>query len=205
MRKFLRRGCGMMKSSEIIIIVDSVEEAIKFYTEKLAFDVVELSVNSHEPNTLAFARLKKGKSIVAFRVPQVEELAEFSFIKRCASRCLVVDFEMKKGLEKYYQRCLKKGLKVVNELKDAGNGFVSFAVRDPFGTKLVFEQPVPGSKSSSLYTVAGLTLTPQDFEKSREGDTVDRLIDHLRGFGLLRRASKKFAKHAFKLVLKAKK
>lgn len=194
-----------MKSSEIIIIVDSVEEAIKFYTEKLAFDVVELSVNIHDPSILAFARLKKGKSAISFRVPQVEELAEFSFIKRCASRCLVVAFEVKKGLEKYYQRCIRKGLKVVNELKDGGDGYTSFSVRDPFGTKIIFSQPILGAKPQSLYTIAGLTLTPQDFEKAREDDTVDKIIDHMRSFGLLRRASKKFAKHAFKLVLKAKK
>ena len=195
----------MMKSSEIIIVVDSVEEAIKFYTEKLAFDVVELSVNTHDANSLAFARLKKGKSFILFRVPQVEELAEFSFIKRCASRCLVIAIEMKKGLEKYYQRCMKKGLKFANELKDGGDGFVSFAIRDPFGLKIVFQQPVQGAKQLPLSDVAGLKLSPQDLEKSREGDTVDRIIDHLRSFGLLRRASKKYAKLALKLATKNKK
>ena len=130
----------MMKSSELVIIVDSVEDAVKFYTEKLAFDVVELEVStdSGEPLLVA-ACLRKGKSFIRFRLPSVEELAEFSFIKRCASRCVGFSIPFKKGIERYFARCVKKGVKISQELcatSEAGM-IQSFVMRDPFGTKIV--------------------------------------------------------------------
>jgi uncharacterized glyoxalase superfamily protein PhnB len=179
----------MMKSSELLLIVDSVEEAVKFYTEKLAFDLANLEASKENPNALAAAHLRKGKCFISFKTPQVEELAEFSFIKRCASRCVGLRVEMKKGIEKYFQRCQKKGLRVVAELKES-DGVKSFAIRDPFGVKLIFMQPVEG-KAYVSSDAAGKNI---ELRGRKEADVVNELVEHLRTFGILRRAAKKYAK-----------
>ena len=98
---------NMMKVSKVSLIVDSVEEAVKFYTEKLGFDVTCLTVKNEAERSLSFTELKKGKFHIMFRVPNVEEYAEFSFIKRCVSRCVGSYVMIKKGLDKYYNRCKK--------------------------------------------------------------------------------------------------
>jgi catechol 2,3-dioxygenase-like lactoylglutathione lyase family enzyme len=190
----------MMKSSELLVIVESVEEAVKFYTEKLAFDIAQLEVSKEHPNTLLSAHLRKGKCFITFRTPQIEELAEFSFIKRCASRCVGLWVEMKKGLDKYYQRCLKKGLKVLAEPRDA-DGFRTFALRDPYGNKLIFAQPLEGKQTPST-DFAGMQVTTQVIKSRKESELVNDMIEHLRGFGILRRAAKKFAKLRIKQVIK---
>jgi len=188
----------MMKSSELIVIVESVEEAVKFYTEKLAFDIVHLEASKESPGILTAAHLRKGKCFVAFRVPSVEELAEFSFIKRCASRCVGLQLEMKKRIEKYFQRCQKKGLKIVSDLKEA-SGYKSFAIRDPFGNKLVFAQPVEGKEPKASSDVLGMTV---DLRGAKEADVVDKIVGHLRTFGVLRRPAKKYAKLRIKQLVK---
>ncbi len=180
----------MMKSSELLIVVDSVEEAVKIYTEKLAFDIVNLELSKDNTNTLIAAHLKKGKVFVSFRVPHVEELAEFSFIKRCTSRCVGLSVEMKKGLDKYFTRCQKKGFKVLSEPKDS-NGVRSFAIRDPYGVKLVFLQPLNSKHPHVPSDFAGLAVAPQG---RKEAEVVNEMVDHLRSFGVLRRAAKKYAK-----------
>src|SRR5271163_2458532 len=146
----------MMKSSELLVVVESVEEAVKFYTEKLAFDIVDLQTSSEPGNLLASAHLKKGKCFISFRTPQVEELAEFSFIKRCASRCVGLQVEMKKGLDKYFNRCQKKGLKITSEPRDQMDGHKSFSLRDPFGIKLVFSQQVDGKLLKPNFDFVGM-------------------------------------------------
>ena len=187
----------MMKSSELLLIVDSVEEAVKFYTEKLAFDIANLEVSKESPSTFAAAHLRKGKCFISFKTPQVEELAEFSFIKRCASRCVGLRAEMKKGIEKYFQRCQKKGLKVVTELKE-NDGVKSFAIRDPFGVKLIFVQPVEGKVRVSS-DVAGKSA---EVRGRKETEVVNEMVEHLRTFGILRRAAKKYAKLKIKQLSK---
>lgn len=196
----------MMKSSELIVMVDSVEEAIKFYTEKLGFDIVDMEQSKDNPNILHAARIKKGKCLISFKAPQVEELAEFSFIKRCASRCIGLSMEMKKGIERYYARCQKKGLKITRELRES-MGTKSFALKDPFGIKLVVAQPPEDKRIQPSLNFLGLQLSDKDAtgKGRKESEVVNDLIDHLKGFGILRRASKKYAKHYLKqFVLKAK-
>jgi uncharacterized glyoxalase superfamily protein PhnB len=180
----------MMKSSELMVMVESVEEAVKFYTEKMAFDIVELHASKETPGTLFSAQVRKGKCFITFRTPYVEELAEFSFIKRCASRCMGLYVEMKKGLDKYYTRCVKKGLKVLSEPKDMPDGTRSFSLRDPFGIKLVFTQEREGATPPTSTDFAGLVLDRQ----RKESEQLPNMIDHLKKFGILRRAAKKFAK-----------
>ncbi len=191
----------MMKSSELLILVDAVEEAVKFYTEKLAFDITDLEVHKDTPTSLLAAHLRKGKCFITFRTPHVEELAEFSFIKRCASRCVGLQVEMKKGIEKYFARCQKKGVKVVNELKDT-DGYKSFALRDPFGTKLIFLQAIEGKDIKPSLTIAGIKLSEQDLRTKKESDIVTDIIDHVKTFSITRRAGKKFAKLKYKQLMK---
>lgn len=187
-----------MKSGELLVIVDSVEEAIKFYTEKLAFDIVGVEASKDGANTLHLAHLRKGKCGIIFRTPLVEELAEFSFIKRCGSRCVGFNIDMKKGLEKYFQRCQKKGIKTT-ELKDH-DGNRQFTLRDPFGTKLVFNQLIEGKQPKPSLDFLGLHLSEQDVtgKGRKEADVVDGMVEQLRKFGILRRAAKKYAKTVFK-------
>jgi uncharacterized glyoxalase superfamily protein PhnB len=191
----------MMKSSETVIVVDSVEEAIKFYTEKLGFDIIDLLVSEEGGQHLSLARLRKGKCFIKFRIPLVEEFAEFSFIKRCASRCVCVYSEMKKGLDKYYARCQKKGVKFACELKDCKEmGRHMFVVKDPFGMKLVFAEAVEGAAvAKGEGNFLGMTVNPV---QAKDPQTLEQMINHLKDFGILRRSAKKFAKLKAKEIAK---
>jgi len=195
----------MMKSSELVLIVETVEEGVKFYTEKLGFDIVDLQESSENGRHLIYARLHKGKCSIILRAPLVEELAAFSFIKRCVNRCTGIYVEMKKGLEKYYQRCVKKGVKVVGELKKSEFGNMEFSIRDPFGTTLIFAES-PAKDSHQSFNVFGIAVDRNALKSKNAAyikTTSDQLIGTLKEFGILRRASKKFAKAKLKELSKA--
>lgn len=180
----------MMKSSKIVLIVDSVDKAVKFYTEKLAFDVTDLKMSREGgEQALSYAHLRKGKCFIILRAPKVEELAEFSFIKRCASRCVGIYIEMKKGIDKYFERCQRKGVQISSELKNQDYGHRTFSIKDPHGIKLTFAQPIEGfvEKQSDFVGM------PVDKSKT-EPELQEEMIKYLKGFGILRRASKKFSK-----------
>lgn len=188
----------MMKSGELVLIIDSVEDGVKFYTEKLGFDITNLKEGTEGEKHLVYAHLRKGKCGLSLRTPHVEELAAFSFIKRCANRCTGVFIEMKKGIEKYYQKCLKRELKVVNELKATDWGYKVFSIRDPFGTMLVFGEPVKQAVVPvSKLDIFGMSLD-LDAVKSKNVSEVNAQIEksvgYLKQFGISRRSSKKFAK-----------
>lgn len=195
----------MMKSSELLVVVDSVEEAVKFYTEKLAFDLVDTQVSVENSNHLVSAQVKKGKCCIIFRAPHVEELADFSFIKRCSSRCAGLYVEMKKGLDRYFDRCIKKGVKIVSEPKMV-DGHRTFVLKDPFGIKLVIaEVPEKAAVASSQFAGLSLPISAIVSKARKESDIVDEMVSHLRKFGILRRASKKYAKAHLKAALKKNK
>lgn len=196
-----------MKSSELVLLVESVEEAVKFYTEKLAFDIVDLQESKEGGATLTSARLRKGKCFVRFRLPQVEELAEFSFIKRCSSRCIGLYVEMKKGIERFYERCQKKNVKMVSELKDQQDGVKTFALRDPYGVRITVAQPIEGFEEQAPTGFLGSPLKQADaLGKPRsEDDLVDEMVVKLRDFGVLRRSAKKYAKLCMKNIKGGKK
>ena len=184
-----------MKPGELVIVVDTVEEAVKFYTEKLAFDIVELQQDEENKRQVAFARLKKGKCFIVFRKPQVEELAEFSFIKRCASRSICLHVEMKNGVDKYFERCKKKGL-------DPKGSSLSFSLRDPFGIKLIFcKTPEKAAPKLSL-DFFGLPIKKSDVGPQTEASLLNKMSAQLKNFGILRRSSKKYAKLVLKGLVK---
>jgi uncharacterized glyoxalase superfamily protein PhnB len=186
----------MMKSSELVLLVESVEEAVKFYAEKLAFDIVDLQESKEGGTTLTSARLRKGKCFIRLRLPQVEELAEFSFIKRCSSRCAGLYVEMKKGIERFYERCQKKGVKIVSELKDQRDGVKLFALRDPYGIRISFAQPLQGFKEPMPTTFLGSPIKLNDSlgKSLKDNDVIDDMVGRLKDFGILRRSAKKYAK-----------
>jgi uncharacterized glyoxalase superfamily protein PhnB len=195
---------SMMKSSELVLIVDTVEEGVKFYTEKLGFDIVDLQESTENGRHLILARLHKGKCSIILRTPLIEELAAFSFIKRCASRCTGLYVEMKKGLDTYYQRCLKKGVKIAIELKKTEYGNMAFSIRDPFGTTITFAEPC-AKNISHPFSILGVPVDKNAL-KSKNAvyikTTLDQIIGSLKEFGILRRASKKFAKAKLKELSK---
>lgn len=192
-----------MKSSELLLIVDSVEEAVKFYTEKLGFDIVHLEVQKDNANLLQAAHIRKGKCFIRFRAPYIEELAEFSFIKRCVSRCVGLHIEIKKGLDKYIARCQKKGLKIATEPSSYDTS-KSYSLRDPFGLKVIFSEPIDLKNKKPSLEFVGMHISEQDASGRgrKESELSNEMIDHLRVFGILRRAAKKYAKHKLKLVMK---
>ncbi|MFA5075370.1 MAG: VOC family protein [Candidatus Babeliales bacterium] len=188
----------MMKNSTPVLVVDSVETAIKFYTEKLAFDIVESMVQKeeHSEQTFVYALLKKGKCSIMFRTPHVEELAEFSFIKRCASRCTGLYVEMKKGLEKYFQKCNKKGVQILHELQNQPWGDRTFAIKDPFGFLLTFAQPIENfvAKNNNVFCGTPINLKDPSGKTFSEKELLDKMVANLKHFGILRRAAKKYSK-----------
>ncbi len=178
----------MMKYGKTVLVVDAVEEAVKFYSDKLAFDIVELE--STEGNrSLTYAELRKGKSYILFRIPKVDELVEFSQVKYCMSRGAGLYSEMKKGLDKFYERCRSKGVQILEEPKDQPWGHRTFRAKDPFGFHLVFAQEIPNFKNPTSNDFCGLNVDP-----ARGDAVVESMVGHLKNFGLSRRAAKKYAK-----------
>lgn len=195
----------MVRTGSVVVVVDSVEEAVRFYTEKLAFDLIDVSIPSGVGNQgLASAHLKKAKTIIVFRAPAVEESVEFSFIKRCASRCVGIEIEVKRGLDKLYQRCQKKGIKILKELYSLPNGKKAFSIRDLFGMKICFIEPPSRGLSSEKMDFAGLSIKRSDIPKKLSDQTaiIDKIAAKLKVFGISRRSSKKLAKIKIKDFLK---
>jgi len=198
-----------MKSGELVLIIDSVEEGVKFYTEKLGFDLTNLKEGTEGEKHLVYAHLRKGKCGISLRTPQVEELAAFSFIKRCANRCTGFFVEMKKGIEKYYQKCLKKDLKIATELKTTDWGYKTFSIRDPFGTIISFGEPIKQS-IAPLFKLEdfGMIIDREMINAKKIADInvqIENSVGYLKQFGISRRAGKKFAKLKVKSFQKASK
>lgn len=180
-----------MKSGTAIFVVESVAEAIKFYTEKLAFDIADMMVDEATGRNVVYVHLKKGKCSIMFRTPMNDESVEFSQIKHCIGRGAGVFAEMKKGIERYYEKCKLRGVKVVEELKDRPWGFKAFSIKDHFGFRLTFAQPID---VTAPITFAGYKV---DMAKS-EDVLLDDMVRYLKDFKITRRPAKKFAKHWLK-------
>ncbi len=186
-----------------MLVVDSVEKSVKFYTEKLGFDVVDLHVEKAESQFLSYAEIKKGKCFIVLRTPSIEELAEFSMIKRLNLRGAGIVCDMKKGIDQYFQRCKKKGVTIISELKDQEWGIRSFVIRDLFGFKIIFEQKIANFKPKQRPTFAGFTVPLDNGGKpSNAVATIEDMIRWIRGFGLLRRVGKKYSKVWLKMYRK---
>jgi len=184
-----------MKSGKTVLVVDSVERAVKFYTEKLGFDVIGLMAEKEGEHYLDYAQLKKGKCFLMVRVPAVEELAEFSMIKRCTGRGAGMYIELKKGLDQYYERCKKKGVSILAEPKDYPWGARAFVTKDPFGLRLMFAEPIEGFRPAGKPDFCGMEIAVDGKGNVVSSpELIEDMIRWLRGFGILRRVSKKYAK-----------
>ncbi|MCB9492700.1 MAG: VOC family protein [Epsilonproteobacteria bacterium] len=195
----------MKKAGELVVVVECVEQALRFYTDKLAFDVVDIDIkqSEYEKAHVVSARLKKGKCFVTFKSPSVEELAEFSFIKRCAGRCISITIEIRTGLGKYFDRCCKRDIKVIRELEH-DDEMSSFTIKDPFGLKVTFFQPREVSKQQSVVFLGGV-YSRDDLRLSTEQENRlhEQIVDRIKPFGLLRRTARKFVKKKFKQMREA--
>jgi uncharacterized glyoxalase superfamily protein PhnB len=191
----------MMKSGKPLFIVESVEKVVKFYTEKLGFDLVDAATNPEAPNKVAFAEIRKGKCHIIFRIPYVGELAELSMVKGCTGRGSGVYVEMKKGIEKFFERCEKKGVTVVHQPKRQSWGVVEFMIKDPFGLRLTFAQPLEeGIPTDMVRTFCGLEVKESELASGlgKDEPVVEKMIKWLKGFGILRRVAKKFVRVWYK-------
>jgi hypothetical protein len=177
----------MIKLGEFVVIVDSVEEVLSYYTDKLYFDLecLDIGIDDEGKEVLASATVRKGKCIISFRKPKVEELAEFSFIKRCTGRSTGILLESSiKEFDKLFLKYKKKGLPVVQ-----GNN--SFYLKDPVGIKIMFFK-----NTDSCFS--------KDFIESRYNNNLEKnsLLDSmekdLKKFGITRRVAKKFCNYKLK-------
>ena len=192
----------MMKPGELVVVVESVRDAVKFYTEKLSFDLVRLETQLEQDDefTMTFAKVRKGKCCLSFRMPSIDELAEFSVIKRCSSRCINLTIELKKGIEKYFAKCNKKQINISGDIREASDRrSLSFLVRDPFGVKLQFIQyttsvkrAVPGQFLDLPFKKTELTQT------AAQNNFMEAMVARLKKIGVLRRAGKKYARQWLK-------
>jgi hypothetical protein len=181
----------MFKSGKVLIIVDSVEKAVKFYTEKLLFCIAELECDDEGGIHLSQAEVKKGKFQVMFRLPSIDELAEFSMIRRCTGRATAAVAMAKKGIDSYYKTCKKKGLEV-SVMAESNSGMIeTFSVKDPFGLKLVFTQ-VEESAAFNKKEFCGMDLYNETVLIKKDADVPEKMVKWLRGFGISRRVAKKY-------------
>ena len=176
-------------------VVDSVEKATKFYTEKLGFDVAEISSKKDEGRSfLDYSLVKKNKCFIGFRSPVVNEFAEMSMLKHSSGRGAGVYIEMRKGLEKYFERCSKKGVTISEPLKKQPWGHATFEVKDPFGLKLMFAEPLQDGEYKRDSNFCGMGIVQKPAGSDQELKTIEDMILWLKGFGILRRAAKKYSK-----------
>jgi uncharacterized glyoxalase superfamily protein PhnB len=184
----------MMKSGKPVFVVEAVEDAVKFYSEKLGFDIVELSAKKDDGRCFVdYALLKKGKCFIGFRSPMMGELAEMSMIKHCAGRGAGIYVEMKKGFEKYLERCTKKGVTITDQPKKQPWGDVTFSIKDPFGFRVTFAQKIYEDQPPvNEFCGMGPVNKPQD--TTQEAKVLEDMIGWLKGFGFLRRVAKKYSK-----------
>jgi len=196
----------MMKSGKPLFVVEAVEDAVKFYSEKLGFDIVELSARKEDSRCfLEYAQLKKGKCFVSFRTPSVGELAEMSMVKHCAGRGAGVYVEMKKGFDKYFERCRKKGVEILEEPRKQPWGHVTFSIKDPFGFKIVFGQPLEDTEWQPVNNFCGMGPVNKPATEDDTNMAIENMVAWLKGFGLLRRVSKKYSKLWLKNMFSPKK
>lgn len=76
----------MFKVGKTLLVVESVEKAVKFYTERLGFSLSDITLQRDGECYLSSADVKKGNVILTLRSPAIEELAEFGMVKRCSGR-----------------------------------------------------------------------------------------------------------------------
>jgi catechol 2,3-dioxygenase-like lactoylglutathione lyase family enzyme len=183
----------MFKISKIMLIVDSVEKAIKFYTEKLLFSITGLNYDKEGGVHLSRAEVRKGKFYIVFRLPVLEELAEFGVIRRSFGRATTAVAIAKKGIHIFYRSCKKKGVEIATTEQNPAGKIISFSVRDPFGLKLIFTESDQAG-AFDLNDFYGMATDGKPLVIKKDSDVPADLVKWLRKFGISRRAAKKYIK-----------
>lgn len=199
----------MFKVGKTLLVVESVEKAIKFYTERLGFSLTDVTIQRDGDCYISSADVKKGNVILVLKAPAIEELAEFGMVKRCSGRSTGVVVELNRGIEKYFARCKKKGVPLVSELGRNAMGNQTFTARDPFGLRLVFVEKPIGSVAvdAGLFAPCNVQFAKEKLLSLDPKDkiAIDPFVDALKDMGLLRRVSQKFVRGWLKqLRLKSK-
>lgn len=184
----------MVKTGITVVLVESVVQAIKFYTEKLGFDIGSLRESFQGDPRVVHAELRRGKCSIIFREPTIEESAEFSQIKHCLGRGTGILIELKTDIEKFFERCKSKEVKVLKPLTQQETGEQCFVLKDPFGVRIIVSQSKPGFEASS----AEITYKISQGVVSCENSFIEKLVEHLRYLGVARRAAKKYGKRWLK-------
>ena len=82
------------------------------------------------------------------------------------------------------------------------SGYKLFAIKDPFGVKLVFATPSKTvQKPTNEFLGQPFRITDASGQPKDTERLVDEIVNRLKEFGLLRRASKKYAKSVLKQIL----
>ena len=185
----------MIKHKTTTVLVDSVVDAVRFYTQQMFFDIIELRVSGRDRARLGYAHLRKGKCTIVFREPSIDESPEFSQIKHCLGRGVVLRIEVASNIERWYERCCTKDVKILKVLQSGIDGLF-FVCKDPFGLRLMFYQETPQEKivvQDIAQQVYGTTSVAHDM-------LVEVLVQKLHGYGVPRRAAKKYGRRALRAL-----
>lgn len=184
----------MFKSAKFCIVVDSVEKALAFYTEKLLFSITSIKTKSDGGTHIIGADLRRGKCLLQIRQPMIDELAEFSMIRRCSGRAVGIVFEVAKNIEKFFSTCQKKKINVISNICSSNEGDKAFQARDPFGIKLIFMQKSTQKRFEGKKSFCGLDLNNRVISIKKDSDIPEDLVQHLKDMGISRRVAKKYVK-----------
>ena len=88
----------------------------------------------------------------------------------------------------------KKKVEVLGNIEIQPWGDRTFLAKDPFGIHLMFAEPVTGFQPPSKRTFLGMEVN------NANAQSLEEMIKWLKGFGILRRAAKKYSKLWLKQV-----
>lgn len=181
----------MIKQKECVVLVSSIQDVIKFYTDKLGFDIIDLIVEEGE---LHKVHLRKGKCFLTFKRPSIQESVEYSFIKGCPSRCLTMSIEVSKDLDKMLAKYEKKGVAIASKTTDA-DMLTSFTIKDGFGLRLHFFQDIEENAPKESSETNEFTIKSS---RSNQDRLISKAVEKLQSYGVVRKAAKKYCKAQLK-------
>ena len=123
-----------MSNVQPVLFIEQIEEAIEFYRDRLGFDVNVFDVDeeSGRPN-IFLAKLEDAGFLVS-RVPVFASKAGMSSVTG-----VTLYFHLDLPVEDYATRCLgANGATMDHEVTDQWWGDRTFAIRDPWGYRLLF-------------------------------------------------------------------
>ncbi len=120
------------------LFVPDVEAGVRFYTEKLGFELLRLergAIEGRQQATFAVVGLERAALLIAHR--SLEGGLALPPGGGAIDIRIVVD-----GVDALYGRARDGGVEIVQELADRDYGLRDFIVRDPNGFRLRFASPL---------------------------------------------------------------